>query len=467
VKVFVSYSRDDRAAVRSLIEDLERARVQIWIDEELVGGDVWWSAILQQIRGCDVFLFALSDKSLYSKPCRAELGYAQALGLAIVPVEVGSIRSRSTDPIFALQSIDYRDRGRDSAVELISTLHERARQRAELPDPLPEPPQIPYEYLQRLGASIHDTTTVLAPSVQAQMLFELRSAVAEESDPIVLDDIRKLLLALRERADVTYKLAGEVDSFLSSEPAMSGEAPADASHDGAVPSATAGRNVNPEREHRRRRMLLATTAFALVVVAVVGYLIATRRSPEPPTVTADYNCTKVSAPMTSIEPRADTEPRLRVPQPPGWEQTMMFNPGAGDPARSPFIRFAMINRSLNADNFSPAALVAMTVETGSTVREALEHMRTGLTSSGGTDLSVVDTTVCGLPAQLVDCIFPAMQGATAPRPTKSVLVANQAGDTIYLVAVSMQTTDPANPTFAHDSEMILTGLQVLPPGAGG
>src|SRR5262245_36756420 len=220
MKVFVSYSRDDQAAVRSLVDDLERARVQVWIDEELVGGDAWWTAVLEQIRDCEVFLFALSDTSLYSKPCRAELGYAQALGLPILPVQIGQVASKNADPIFAVQVVDYRDPSRNSAFDLISALHERARLRVALSDPLPESPRIPYEYLQRLGASIHDATTTLSPPVQAQMLFELRSAVSDEDEPIVLDDIRKLLLALRRRSDVTYAIAGEVDTFLRSEPSM-------------------------------------------------------------------------------------------------------------------------------------------------------------------------------------------------------------------------------------------------------
>ena len=186
--------------------------------------------------------------------------------------------------------VDYRDPTRNSAFDLISALHERARLRAELPDPLPEPPRIPYEYLQRLGASIHDTTAVLSPPVQAQMLFELRSALSDEDDPIVLNDIRKLLLALRRRIDVTYAIAGEVDTFLRSE-----------SRGGAVPSATgqphdAGPAPDEAPPGGRARwkgstILLVTVAVTLVVVAVLAYLARNDR--------VAYNCTQVSAPALS------------------------------------------------------------------------------------------------------------------------------------------------------------------------
>ena len=158
MKVFVSYSRHDEAAVRSLVDDLERARVQVWIDEELGGGDAWWTAILEQIRGCEVFLFALSDKSLYSKPCRAELGYAQALGLPVLPVQIGQVTSYHADPIFTVQLVDYRDPTRNSAFDLISALHERARLRANRPIRCPNRPGSP---TSTCSGSVHRSTTPL------------------------------------------------------------------------------------------------------------------------------------------------------------------------------------------------------------------------------------------------------------------------------------------------------------------
>ena len=195
-----------------MVSDLQRARVQVWLDDELGGGDAWWSEILEQIRGCTVFLFALSDNSLHSKPCRAELGYAQELGLPILPVQIGELSSYRVDPIFSRQLIDYR-KPTSAGFELMGALHEQAARRSDLPDPLPEGPPIPYEYLQRLGASIHDAA-VLAPSVQAQMLFELRNALTEEDDSTVVDDIRTLLGVLRRRTDVTYAIASEIDTIL-------------------------------------------------------------------------------------------------------------------------------------------------------------------------------------------------------------------------------------------------------------
>lgn len=205
MKVFVSYSSHDDDAVRRLADDLQKARLQVWYDLDLGGGESWWLSILGQIRECTVFVFALSDDSLRSKPCRAELDYAKALGLPILPVQIGPVSTYRTDPIFATQLIDYRDSTKHSGIELISAVHESAARRTELPDPLPEPPPIPYEYLLRLGADIRGSTDLAAQS-QAAMVFELRTALNDEDDAEVRDDIRGLLRTLRARRDVIYPI---------------------------------------------------------------------------------------------------------------------------------------------------------------------------------------------------------------------------------------------------------------------
>jgi outer membrane protein assembly factor BamB len=227
MKVFISYSRQDESAVTSMVEDLERARIDVWRDDELRGGEVWWTQILTEIHDCTVFLFALSDNSLYSQPCRAERGYAQDLGLPILPVQVGEVSSYRADPIFRRQLVDYRNPTAATGFALMGALNEHATHRTDLPDPLPEAPPIPYEYLQRVGAQIHDSA-MLAPPVQAQLLFELRNALhEEEDDPTVVDDICNLLRGLRRRADVTYPVATEIDSMLGEVAPDSGQ-PGDA-----------------------------------------------------------------------------------------------------------------------------------------------------------------------------------------------------------------------------------------------
>jgi pSer/pThr/pTyr-binding forkhead associated (FHA) protein len=213
MKVFISYARQDDAVVQSLAADLVQARQQVWLDRDLAGGDAWWPEILAQIRSSTVFVFALSDNSLRSKPCRSELAYAEALGLPILPVQVGRVSTRRTDPIFTKQLVEYQDSTRHSGIALVSAVFERGLQRTELPDPLPEPPAIPYEHLLRLGAAIHGTAK-LTHDAQASIVAELREALRSEDDHDVAQEIRELLRTLRERKEVTDSVAREIDSAL-------------------------------------------------------------------------------------------------------------------------------------------------------------------------------------------------------------------------------------------------------------
>jgi hypothetical protein len=213
MKVFISYARQDDAVVQSLAADLVQARQQVWLDRDLGGGDAWWPEILAQIRSSTVFVFALSDNSLRSKPCRTELGYAEALGLPILPVQVGRVSTRRTDPIFTKQLVEYQDSTRHSGIALVSAVYERGLQRTELPDPLPEPPAIPYEHLLRLGSAIRGTAK-LSHDAQASIIAELRDALRTEDDHDVSEEIRELLRILRERKEVTDSIAREIGTVL-------------------------------------------------------------------------------------------------------------------------------------------------------------------------------------------------------------------------------------------------------------
>ncbi len=211
--LFVSYSSKDEVVVRELVSDLERARQSVWLDQELRGGDPWWQDILKQIRECNVFLFALSKNSLASKPCRAELAYARALGLPILPVQIGTVDNLRTAPISEIQIVDYRERTAVSGMSLVAAIQDFSAQRHELPDPLPEPPGVPFEYLLRLGSAIERAQ--LSPDEQGDLIRQLRECLETEDDDGVREDARGLLRALRRRPDVTYRNASEIDTLLA------------------------------------------------------------------------------------------------------------------------------------------------------------------------------------------------------------------------------------------------------------
>src|SRR5476649_469333 len=62
--VFISYASEDRAAARLLRDTLSDAGLEVWYDEnELGGGDAWDKKIRQQIRECDYFMALISART--------------------------------------------------------------------------------------------------------------------------------------------------------------------------------------------------------------------------------------------------------------------------------------------------------------------------------------------------------------------------------------------------------------------
>jgi hypothetical protein len=221
--VFVSYSSRDKDAVTRLTQDLQDTDEQVWLDQRLGGGDAWWRAILEQIRGCDVFIFALSQNSIQSKPCQAELHYAQELGLPILPVQVGPVDSMQLNPLATVQTVDYRTSTSTAGMRLLAALHRARTQRQPLPSPLPAEPTVPFEYLIRLYTTIAGTDQ-LSPRDQAALVTQLQFGLREDGDhDAARKDIAMLLTKLRDREDVTYRTRTDVDSILA---ALEPEVPA-------------------------------------------------------------------------------------------------------------------------------------------------------------------------------------------------------------------------------------------------
>jgi formylglycine-generating enzyme required for sulfatase activity len=86
-KVFISYSTDDKVWTYELWRAIrDRLNWEVWIDQKLIPATDWWVSICESIKGCDIFIIVLSPKSVASKYCTAELGYAVALNKPIIPL---------------------------------------------------------------------------------------------------------------------------------------------------------------------------------------------------------------------------------------------------------------------------------------------------------------------------------------------------------------------------------------------
>jgi hypothetical protein len=323
--IFISHSSRDHAAVRLLAQNLQTANESVWLDQTLIGGEGWWQRILHQIRSCTVFVVALSNSCLQSKPCRAEIEYAKSLGLPILPVLIGDVDSYRIDPIFAVQSVDFRNPDVAAGAALVAAVRERAAERKDLPDPLPAPPPVPYEYLQRLGVAI-DSPDELSPTEQATILADLRHALRQEDDESVREDIRRLLGALRRRSEVTHGTVEEIDDLLARYSATRADAAApperqpEAVHtkpstpQADAPALLVGKPAPPNgttestkprlsRQSPKTIAIAAGAGVLIAIIAVVAYLLVGRTSPGS---TANKPATTTSPPPPPV-PVAELE----------------------------------------------------------------------------------------------------------------------------------------------------------------
>jgi serine/threonine kinase PknH len=319
--LFVSYSSQDRSAIEPLTTALRRARQQVWFDEDLGGGEAWWNEILRQIRSCEVFIVALSNHSLESKPCQSELRYAKALQRPILPVRIGPVDSMRANPVAALQVIDYQNPSVDTGIQLVTAVHALAAQQPPLPSPLPDEPSVPFAYLMRLSSTLAEQD--LDPRQQTHLLTELKSGLEEDGDdPTARNDIARLLRMLRDRSDVTYRTRTEIDDLLASVDTKSAAPPASPAasrlqHEHPVarvtpsappvvgrsaPAATAQPQPSAGPQTRvparpnvassgggadaapasRQRLLIAGGAALAVVIAIVAAVLFFTQRPGPP-----------------------------------------------------------------------------------------------------------------------------------------------------------------------------------------
>ncbi|MBZ0307551.1 MAG: toll/interleukin-1 receptor domain-containing protein, partial [Anaerolineae bacterium] len=142
--IFISYSRADRPFTRELAKRLRRAYMEVWYDDKLHGGEVWWEEILTSIRECDVFMYLISHDSLKSTYCQAELAEAKRLHKLILPVQIRRIQEEIPETLREIQVLDMTEGlTADTITDLLAALMRLARKILQSSEPPTSPEPIP------------------------------------------------------------------------------------------------------------------------------------------------------------------------------------------------------------------------------------------------------------------------------------------------------------------------------------
>lgn len=177
--LFLSYASEDRDAVKLIRDALELAGLDVWYDEnELGGGDAWDQKIRRQIRDCDYFMAVVSANTERRREgyFRREwrLAVERSLDMAddvmfLLPVTLDSTSengARVPEKFLTVQWLRLPE-GRPSAA--LRSLAERLARGDHTPPPPPLPPRI------------RSTRTASSPSAPTQAHPEAASPDSESN----------------------------------------------------------------------------------------------------------------------------------------------------------------------------------------------------------------------------------------------------------------------------------------------
>lgn len=86
MKLFLCYAHEDKYTVGQLVEIIRLGGHDPWFDIALIVGPEWESQLLNAIRSCEAFLYALSPESVASEWCQWEFAQAVKMEKPIIPV---------------------------------------------------------------------------------------------------------------------------------------------------------------------------------------------------------------------------------------------------------------------------------------------------------------------------------------------------------------------------------------------
>jgi hypothetical protein len=202
-KLFVSYARVNRPAVDELVSHMQILGFETWVDSSIRGGEQWWDVILKAIADCDAFVAVVSRAALSSEACGREFQWAEALGKPVLPVAIESLTGALPARISARHIVDYAEVGHRAALILASALAALPPACA-LPDPLPNPPDVPLSYLTEL-VELTRRLTALTDDEQAAVVARLELAL-RSVDSVERQGARDVLNLLMSRADLTHEV---------------------------------------------------------------------------------------------------------------------------------------------------------------------------------------------------------------------------------------------------------------------
>jgi hypothetical protein len=296
-RIFVSYSRKEKAAVDELVAQLVAAGHDVWRDLSVVGGSDWWTTIVNEIATRDTFLVAVSAASLASAACVSELNYASQLHRHLLPVRVaGDFGTAQLSSLLArTQMIDF------PSTPVLAVGLARAVSNLPEPNPLPLeitlPPPAPLSYLTALRDRL-DSHVPLSALEQQETIAALRDGCRRA------DDVRDAQVMLRQmllRPELLSRSADDIRETLQTTEQRNTPPPPPGSADGLGP--VAPQTVAPQARpvpHRQPWPWVALSVATLLIVGLLARAAIGQRASSATTVVSTTSSATTATPPTTI-----------------------------------------------------------------------------------------------------------------------------------------------------------------------
>jgi len=257
--IFVSYSSQDRAQVTALVEDIRGLGHDVWFDQHITGGQVWWDNILLNIRQSKLIIIAVTPKLLRSEACRLEYTYANDVKRPIIPVLLDSSLEVTTLPVLLQerQIVDYAAFDKSALLALNAAIA-RVDALPPLPDPLPEPPPVPISPIARLRDQISAST--ISAETQTYVLHQLKLYLDDEEYGV---ETRATLEQFSQHPSLLAIIFREINEILRQPTAASAPEPV-VETSPPPPSKPAPKKTSPKSAARQPKNTEPTTGTLVI-----------------------------------------------------------------------------------------------------------------------------------------------------------------------------------------------------------
>ncbi|PJF42984.1 MAG: hypothetical protein CUN55_09395 [Phototrophicales bacterium] len=210
MRIFVTYSHEDRVVVDLLIQDICQLGHTVWYDQQLTAGHVWWDEVLQQIISAELIIAAISPAWLRTHSCQLELSYAYELNKRILPIMIAPLDYEILPEI--LQRLTVIPYIHQQNPMVIAKAIQNLPPERPLPNPLPPPPEAPLSELGRLQQQVR--APHLTFEVQKSLVNHIRWHLYSQ-DLKEVHQARRLLHELGQRGDIAVIVKQYIEDILS------------------------------------------------------------------------------------------------------------------------------------------------------------------------------------------------------------------------------------------------------------